>query len=256
MRRIPEDQAESPKRSFRPLIWLTLVFMVLLGVLAWPGIVDFWNRVNTREERAETGEGSTNPAPPSRQQSPIRVGQAAPNLIWRDLQGETVRLRELLGSRPLVVEFGSGTCPLCRSQAEGMEALSKKYHGQVDFIFIYGREAHPEFNDPDFAKKAPPTFDRRRETVRQFLDEMGTSRRIALDEITPNNCEDQLGGFPNPTMVIGRDERIGLLMTVTNSWALDQFLPEYLQGGSRFNRDLSNKVFQSPPNMIFNPSKD
>jgi hypothetical protein len=37
------------------------------------------------------------------------VGEAAPDFTLDDLEGKTVRLRELIGPRPIVIEFGSYT---------------------------------------------------------------------------------------------------------------------------------------------------
>ena len=46
------------------------------------------------------------------------------------------------GSKPLVLLFGSYTCPNFRAQAAAINSLADKYHGAVPFLLVYIREAH------------------------------------------------------------------------------------------------------------------
>jgi hypothetical protein len=56
------------------------------------------------------GEAAGNPGlfRPMAQGGP-RLGEPAPSFTLQDLAGKTVRLRDLVGKRPIVIEFGSYT---------------------------------------------------------------------------------------------------------------------------------------------------
>ena len=45
-------------------------------------------------------------------------------------------------ARPVVLVFGSYTCPKLRGSAAGLKRLSEQYRGKVDFRLVYIREAH------------------------------------------------------------------------------------------------------------------
>ena len=72
------------------------------------------------------------------------VGEPAPVFVLKDLDGKDYRLSDRLGRTPLVIEFGSATCPYCVGAAEGMDDLARRDEGKAEFLFIYCREAHPD----------------------------------------------------------------------------------------------------------------
>jgi hypothetical protein len=57
------------------------------------------------------------------------------------LEGSRVSLSELRG-RPVVLEFGSYTCPIFCGHIEPMEAIAER-HPEATFLVLYTREAHP-----------------------------------------------------------------------------------------------------------------
>jgi tetratricopeptide (TPR) repeat protein len=60
--------------------------------------------------------------------------------------GKMVRLREFRGKTPVVVVFGSYTCPNFRAAAEPLRNLYRRYGERVPFLLIYIREAHDASN--------------------------------------------------------------------------------------------------------------
>jgi hypothetical protein len=50
--------------------------------------------------------------------------------------------------RPLVLVFGSLTCPITESAGPGLVALHRRYGDDVDFVAVNVREAHPGANLP------------------------------------------------------------------------------------------------------------
>ena len=69
------------------------------------------------------------------------LGQQAPDFELAALDGQQLRLNSLRG-RPVVLEFGSYTCPIFCAQIPPMNALALQ-HDEASFLVIYTREAHP-----------------------------------------------------------------------------------------------------------------
>ncbi|HXY39649.1 MAG TPA: tetratricopeptide repeat protein [Vicinamibacteria bacterium] len=81
-------------------------------------------------------------ARPAAAESPL-VGLAAPEVTWRRADGATERLSSLLG-HPLLLAFGSFTCPQFRHGAPVLNDLYRRFHDRVEFRLVYIREAHPQ----------------------------------------------------------------------------------------------------------------
>jgi Flp pilus assembly protein TadD len=82
------------------------------------------------------------PAPPGGDASPL-VGTPAPDVELRRADGGTFRLSSLVG-QPLLLAFGSYTCPQLRHGAPVLNRLYERYRGRVRFMLVYIREAHPQ----------------------------------------------------------------------------------------------------------------
>jgi tetratricopeptide (TPR) repeat protein len=54
----------------------------------------------------------------------------------------TVRLSEFRGRKPVVLVFGSYSCPNFRSSAEALKTMYQRYGKRVPFFLVYIREAH------------------------------------------------------------------------------------------------------------------
>ncbi len=73
-----------------------------------------------------------------------RVGQPAPELQARRLDGSTVQLADLIGRRPVVLQLGSHSCPVYRYRRFDIAKLQREYGERVAFVVVYTVEAHPE----------------------------------------------------------------------------------------------------------------
>jgi len=72
-----------------------------------------------------------------------RPGDEAPEFtVTKSGTGEQITLRQLRDTGPLVLVFGSYTCPNFRAAAPTLNQLYAEYKGKVDFYLIYIREAH------------------------------------------------------------------------------------------------------------------
>src|SRR5579864_533525 len=71
-------------------------------------------------------------------------GDRAPGFEGRTLDGEKVRLSDFEGEENVVLTFGSATCPFTAASIGGLNDLYGDYaDGDVEFLFVYAREAHP-----------------------------------------------------------------------------------------------------------------
>ena len=73
----------------------------------------------------------------------LQVGQEAPDFELPRRDGSArVRLSALRGGRPLVLLFGSYTCPPFRSEMPAVLKVQQEYRDRADFYFVYIEEAH------------------------------------------------------------------------------------------------------------------
>ncbi len=73
------------------------------------------------------------------------VGEAAPELQARRLDGTRVQLSDILdGKQPVVLQLGSHSCPVYRYRRFDIAKLQREYAGDVTFVVVYTVEAHPE----------------------------------------------------------------------------------------------------------------
>jgi thiol-disulfide isomerase/thioredoxin len=71
------------------------------------------------------------------------IHAAAPDFELADAAAKnTVRLSDLWSKAPVVLVFGSYTCPNFRASADALNALYEHYDRQVRFFLVYIREAH------------------------------------------------------------------------------------------------------------------
>jgi len=115
----------------------------------------------------------------------VAAGSPAPAIGGLDL----ARL-----SRPLVLVFGSYTCPKLRGSAEDLISLYSKYGSRVDFRLVYIREAHAVASEGQWQSSINS-----REGVA-----LEPPRDLAAKQSYANLCERKLG-FTFPVLVDGMD---------------------------------------------------
>ena len=76
-----------------------------------------------------------------------KIGCTAPNpILIAGTKGQSVvHLLDLVKpNRPLVVIFGSCTCPVIIAKLEQMLQVQREFEDIADFILVYVQEAHPQ----------------------------------------------------------------------------------------------------------------
>lgn len=105
-----------------------------------------------------------------------RPGETAPGFRLETLEGTTISLNELRG-RPVVLEFGSYTCPIFCAHIEPMESIAQR-HPEAVFLVIYTREAHP-----GEAVTAHQTIGYKRQAALRLVADEPLRRAVLLDDL-------------------------------------------------------------------------
>lgn len=107
----------------------------LSGIYASLHLAGEASREAQAAQAIESAAGASAPGP--------KVSDTAPDFELPDpLSGKRVRLSDFRGKAPVVLIFGSYSCPSFRSSAEALKRLEKAYGSKVPFLLVYIREAH------------------------------------------------------------------------------------------------------------------
>lgn len=72
------------------------------------------------------------------------LNELAPDFALKAHDGShTVRLTDVIGTKPVVLVFGNFTCGPFRSMYPGVEDVSRRFKDDAVFLGVYVREAHP-----------------------------------------------------------------------------------------------------------------
>lgn len=156
-------------------------------------------------------------APAGRHPERIRVGDLAPDFTLKSPAGDqTVRLSEFRGVKPVVLIFGSYTCPPFRDVYPTLERLHRTYGREVAFFYVYIREAHAEDgwkiprNQRDGIQiPDPTTLDERRQVATQACTFFQTAIPALVD--TMDDATDRAyAGWPSRVFVVDTAGRIAV----------------------------------------------
>ncbi|XP_035687791.1 thyroxine 5-deiodinase-like [Branchiostoma floridae] len=136
----------------------------------------------------------------------VRKGRPAEDsaLVQLDGQTETTLLSYTSGTRPLVVCFGSYTCPPFRDALSDFAVLAQDYQNVANFLLVYIEEAHPSdgwrFNSgPQIQQHR--TVEQRCDAARAMLRDRGVQFDVAVDTMG-NAANHTYGAFPDRLYVI------------------------------------------------------
>ena len=69
-------------------------------------------------------------------QEPLAVGERPQAAALETLDGEPFQLEDVLGERPVLMEFWATWCPVCRALEPEMEAAYERFGDQVEFLVV------------------------------------------------------------------------------------------------------------------------
>jgi len=168
----------------------------------------------------------------------------APDIVLKTMDGETVRISEYFGDKPIVLEFGSYTCPIFRSKHGKMEGLFRKYRDDAEFFMIYTIEAHPKqdlcpYSDREWVTdenradgilyRQPVTEGDRHSVATKAVSGLDIRITMLVDDIE-NSAWYAYGKAPNAAYLIGKDGLIKLRQGWFEPVELEKALKEELAG--------------------------
>jgi alkyl hydroperoxide reductase subunit AhpC len=151
-----------------------------------------------------------------------KPGDKAPDFEGRTVDGDRVRLSDYQGERNVVLTIGSATCPFTAASMHGVNELYNDFSDEVEFLFVYVREAHP--GEELGPHKTMADKVRAAELLR---DEEDLEMPIIVDDLH-GRIHRKYGKAPNPTYLIDRSGRIAFRMLNTNATVLGEAIGELL----------------------------
>ena len=141
------------------------------------------------------------------------VGDEAPDFELTDLDENTLSLSSLRG-KPVVIEFGSYTCPVFRRKVTALADLRSEYGDDVQWIMIYTLEAHPTDG-----RVAPvntragieipqhTSFEKRLECAKLCAEKLDLKLHVLVDGYQ-NKVTDAYSGRPNRGYVLDAEGKV------------------------------------------------
>ena len=150
-------------------------------------------------------------------------GDRAPDFELRSLEGDIFRLSDFRGQKNVVLTFGSATCPMTAGSIGGVNKLADKFGDQVQFVFIYVREAHPGDRLPAHSSIAEKV--RAAELLRE---EEEIDIPILVDDVK-GTVHRKYSKLPNPVFIIDKSGRVAFRAMWTQPSVLEDALEQLLK---------------------------
>ncbi|MGI5819749.1 MAG: alpha/beta hydrolase fold domain-containing protein [Armatimonadota bacterium] len=148
-----------------------------------------------------------------------RVGERAPDFTLSTPGAAEISLAELYAEKPVVLQFGSVTCPVYRGKIERMNRLREQFGDAFHWLIVYTIEAHPaDGPDPYTGRiwphqtnereglllQQPRDYEGRVAMARKVIDDYGEQTQIVIDGMD-NAVWEAWGKRPNSAFVIDED---------------------------------------------------
>lgn len=131
-----------------------------------------------------------------------RPGDVFPDFELTTTTGQMIRNSHLIGQRPLLLVFGSKTCPMTASSIAALRLLYDEFGSKVEFVTLNVREAHPAEQIPQ-----PKSFKQKLENARAMKSEFGIPWLVAVDDID-GTLHRSLDPKPNAAYLVNNEGRI------------------------------------------------
>jgi peroxiredoxin len=170
---------------------------------------------DVRREREVAAKLSAAAKPDAHDTDLLRPGSMAPDFTLRRKGGNgEVHLAELLGSRPVVLMFGSYTCPKFRFDAPTLNALYERYRAGVEFLMIYVQEAHTGESWESSVNQreriqlpAPKSLEQKEQNAATCARRLEIRFPMAVDGMD-RKVERAYAGWPSAVYILDKDGRI------------------------------------------------
>lgn len=122
-------------------------------------------------------------------------GDPLPTFDLPTLDGSRLR-SDALGSLPVVLIFGSRTCPITHSAVPRLKRLAQDHADRVRFVLVYTREAHP-----GGLVGQPRTAEDKQRHAASLRDDHSLDFEVAIDDLD-GGLHRRLGPKPNSAYVV------------------------------------------------------
>jgi hypothetical protein len=168
------------------------------------------------KRQARPGEVITKPDLSERVRSDLKVGDAAPAFSLPKVGGDgELALADYQGKKPVVLLFGTMSCPPYRRGVTGFSELYESYKDRAEFLQVYIREAHPDSmlyvlqDGQEVLQKVEQTS-----TVRERIANAEVCRTTlklnfpAVVDREDNKVSHAYGGWPNRLAIVDVDGKV------------------------------------------------
>jgi peroxiredoxin len=150
-------------------------------------------------------------------------GERAPDFAASTLDGDTIPLSDFRGKKNVLLLFGSLTCPMTAASLPGINDLYEHFRGDdIEFLFVYVREAHPGELVPAHRTEAEKA--RAAELLRDAED---LEMPILLDDLS-GSIHRRYSKLPCPAFLIDRSGRVAFRSMWSNPEELAGAIDELL----------------------------
>src|SRR6202051_4858882 len=124
-------------------------------------------------------------------------GDDAPGFSRQSLSGELVSLSDFRGNSDVVITFGSATCPQTAASIGGLRSLAREFaNNEVEFLFVYVREAHPGAALPPH-----PSVEDKARAALLLQEQEKIASPILIDELG-GETHRHYGALPNASFIV------------------------------------------------------
>jgi len=151
-------------------------------------------------------------------------GDAAPDFELRSLDGELVKLSDFKESCNVVLTFGSATCPQTAASIGGLRSLAREFpRNDVQFLFVYVREAHPGIELP-----AHHSIEDKARAAMLIREQEHIDFPVLVDELG-GEVHRTYGALPNASFVIDKSGRVAYRSLASHGSSIGAALEELLE---------------------------
>ena len=164
-------------------------------------------RLNSQRSSLAVGNSAAKAGP--------KINDPAPGFSLPEAaSGKNISLNDFKGKSPVVLVFGSYSCPNFRSAADALKALDRKYGQRTPFLLVYIREAHGGDNwestrntREGVSIQQVSTMAEKQEHATMCTTKLHLPFRAVVDGLD-GAVENAYNAWPSLALVVGTDGRI------------------------------------------------
>src|SRR6266700_7779431 len=151
-------------------------------------------------------------------------GERAPDFKATTLGGKTLHLGDLAKRKNVLLIFGSATCPMTAGSIAGINELYRQFRGDdLEFVFVYVREAHPGEILP-----AHRSLKRKIQAARLLRAQENMEMPIVVDDLH-GSIHRKYSRLPNPAFLIDKSGHVAFLSLWSRPEGLAAAIQELLE---------------------------